>query len=315
MALAHPCYVLIGSEPVRRRHLLARLSGHAADVERFSAAKSGPLDVWQPSLLADPDRPLLRVVTEYPKWTPAQRKQFAAACAAPVPGICCVVLCDKLGAKDALRGAVPDEALISMEAPKPGEFADWCMRQARLAGAQMDSAAARKLVARAGERTEALASEIEKLTVASSGEPITEQLVGRLVAAEQQTSSWAWADAVIARDRRSAVAALAEAELAGQQPLALTGVLHGRLLNIAWVHAGVRAEQVAAKPYPFKLAAQAARSDWPKDRAVAALRALCELEAGLKGGCQLNAWTQLARFSAQTASTRSSPQKVSRSRR
>jgi hypothetical protein len=70
-------------------------------------------------------------------------------------------------------------------------------------------------------------------------------------------------------------------------------------LQLAWVHAGLSAEQAQVKPYPWKLAQASVRGGWDRDKVRQALLRLVALEAGLKGASTLPAWTQMAAFSAR----------------
>jgi len=299
MALQYPVMVLVGNDPVRRRQLLARLKAQAGDWQHVSAADVQPLDLLQPNLLCDPDRPLVRVLSNYPKWTAAQRKQLAKAAGSVPDGVAVVIVCDKLGDKDPIRGALAAEAIVESAAPQAGRYLPWIERQAELAGVSIQRDAAQELLRRVGERNEQLASELSKLAAASDGQPITVQLVGDLVAGTVEVKPWDWADAMIDGERAAAMRHLAACEQVGDQPLALTAVLHGRLINMAFAHAGLNAQTAGVKPYPWRIAQQAAHGAWPADRVKRALVQLVELEAGLRGGSMLPPATLIAWFTAR----------------
>lgn len=299
MALEHPLYVLVGSESVQRRYLLSRLKQQSGAWERIQAADSDPADLLQPSLLSNHESPLVRVLEGYSSWKPAQRKELAGAAQQLGEGLNVVVCVDRLGAKDPIRSAIPDEAIVSLDSPKRGQFPSWLMRQAKLNGTALDSRAAEEMVSRIGEDTEALYSEMIRL--GGLGEISLEQ-VQRLTPQAAGVQAWGWVDALAGREdgRRQ----LAECERSGLEPLMMLGALSKRLCLIAWTKLADR-ESAGASGYPWKLAQEAGRQ-WEREDLREALLLVAEAEKNLKGQSQLAGYTTLARLGRKLAQSPSS---------
>ena len=297
MALQSSCYVLVGNEPVRRRHLLERLRSQAGSWERVSATNTSPQEVLTGNLLSDPDSPLIRVVEDYTKWTAAQRKVLTKTLKDGItPGLCIVVLIDRLGAKDPIREAVTGDSLIQLEQPAKGRYASWVVRQARLSGVGIDNPAAELLVGLLGEDTEALASELSKLSLL--GDTATQEIIRSAVQGQPRSQIWGWIDALTTGRRREALVCLAACEVAEEAPIALLGALQNRLLGIAW--AGLMNQsQSGMKDYPWRQAQTALRSGWDHQRIQSALLSIIQLDGELKGLSNLDGYTQLARLSSQ----------------
>jgi DNA polymerase III delta subunit len=79
---------------------------------------------------------------------------------------------------------------------------EWLRKQASRAGADLDGSALTRLLARAGDDAQALASEVEKLGLWSRGEAITAELVDELCVLTADTPPWDLTDAL--GDRRQA---------------------------------------------------------------------------------------------------------------
>ena len=300
MALEQSLYVLVGSEPVRRRYLLDRLRAQAGSWETWSASEIAPEELLQGSLLLDPEAPLVRMLVDYPKWSAAQRKAFVAGVGEleAGSGLCVVVAVDRLGAKDVLHGAVGEGSLIQIEQPARGRYADWVSRQAQIAGVGLPGGWNERLVEMVGENTEALAAEIDKAALLAQDGKISSEDLGAIVSPQAQSAVWVWADALMEGKREVALRALGKCEAAEDAPLALLGALWNKVLGIAW---GLQLDQAASgmKDYPWRKTQELIRSGWNGERARQALIQLAQLEAGLKGASGLDGYTQLARLSAQ----------------
>lgn len=294
-------YAVLGSEPVARRAALDRLRTQAGEWQELKAGQHEPEQILTPSLLADPDHPSVRVISDYTAWSPAQRKRAARLLEEPAPGVCLVVVAPKLGAKDPLRTAlVCDDQIISAETPAEGRFPNWVQAHAQALGARCDSTAAQRLVELVGENTQSLGTEIDKLVRCTNGEMIDADLVSRLVwPAKRDHSAWAWCDAIMHRDLGKALQELELLEQADGAPLALTGLLLGRLSTTAWAALGAQAASVGVKPYPWRIAQDAVRAGWDAPRLAWALELAAEADAGLRGGSALDPWATLSALCVQ----------------
>lgn len=292
-------YAIIGSEPVAIKQALGQLRAEAGAWEEHDAAAVKPPELCSPSLLTDPERPLVRVLSNYPAWGQSQRKQFAELVEELPPGLCVVVLLKQLGVKDPLREVLGQGQLIEAIAPRRGGYARWLQRHADRRGIRLQAQAAERLVELVGEDTAALASELDKLhAVASDGE-ITSDLVQQLVGRQSEVAAWGWVEAMMRGDVPQALRELAELERCEAEPLQLTGALTSRLLTIAWVQLGLSAEQAQVKPYAWRKAREAVEGRWDRARIRLALRRLAALEEQLKGASALPAQALLVAFTAR----------------
>ncbi len=296
-------YVIAGEEPAGRRQALAKLRARSGDWEHVSLATAGPEALMAPTLLSSPDRPVVRVAEDYPKWKPAQRKALAKIAAQPSPGVAAVILVKSLGAKDPLAQALPAARVISLKAPAAGGHAAWLESLAARDGVTLEPGAAAEIVSRAGESTSLLACELDKLAACAGGGPVTVDLARGLVAVTPAAQAgWGWTDMIIAGRRQEAFRLMGGLEAQGESPLALTAVLAGRLALIAWVHLGVSAEQAGAKPYPWKLAVQAAKGGWGPGRVAEAIAATGACERAIKGASHLPPWAEAGRLAVTLTS-------------
>ncbi len=106
---------------------------------------------------------------------------------------------------DAVRKAGGD---VSTEATvKPWELPRWVVAQAREVGLQLDSDAARTLVAHVGERQQRLLRELEKLALSrGSGSQIQASEVEAETAPSAERRAWSLADALVGGDAATALA-------------------------------------------------------------------------------------------------------------
>ena len=293
MGLEYPIYVLVGSEPVQRRHMLSRLREQSGSWERVQAESIGPAELLQPSLFANAESPLVRVIEGYSSWKPAQRKQLAQSLDQLGQGLNLIVCVDRLGAKDPLRAALDDKAVVALPAPKRGGFEKWLANHARLSGVPLDKAAAAAMVANIGENTEALAAELARL--AGAFEKVDSQLIEKFTDKRHESQAWGFVDAVI--EGSSQGGQLAECEASNLEPLLLLGALSKRLCLISWVQIADQ-ESAGAADYSWRLARQAAKR-WPRERLTEALSQVAKAEQQMKGLSGLSGYTILARLQAE----------------
>lgn len=177
-------------------------------------------------------------------------------------------------------------------APKPWELPRWVADRAREEGLQLDSEAAKTLVALAGPGQQRLAREVEKLALAvhPAGRAGVED-VERIAAADSAPQAYELADALAAGDLGAAMALAEELESHGERPARLMFPVVRRLRDVhraaALLESGVPEQQAAqALKAPPWLAKRTVSRAKKADRA-ALERALCvmaELEIELRGG-------------------------------
>jgi len=153
----------------------------------------------------------------------------------------------------------------------------WVRDQVKARDGSIAPDATRELVSVVGPDCWRMRNEIEKLTLAAAGAPITVAMVRDLVAAASPEDIFGFVDAIGRGDRAAAVRILRELESSRADPLRLLGMIHRqlRLLVMAadLLDRGVPASQLAAElgVHPFvaqKIAQQARTSP------LAVLRAL-----------------------------------------
>ena len=135
---------------------------------------------------------------------------------------------------EAVRSAQGD---ISAEnSVKPWELPKWVTARAGELGIELDSEGARALIRHVGDRQQRLLRELEKLALGAGSDPSTPILVEasdveELTASSAERRAWTVADALVAGDRRAAVAAYLQLRNQGER---LPGLLY-------WISQRVRA--------------------------------------------------------------------------
>jgi DNA polymerase III delta subunit len=237
-----------------------------------------------------------------------QRAALLAAFDLVAPGNALVILdATPSGAKGPSQKRLVDAvtaaggAVRRYESPRRGALAGWIEAEARQLGLQLAPGAARALADRIGgvvdqndvERrhlTRIAALELDKLGLYRGDAPITADDVTALVAEAVPGSVWAFTDAVGER-RIPAALALLDRLLDGTPEPVLLAVLHRRvreLLELGDRLAGGERLPAAAKAmgiaseYRAKTLAAQARA-WTTDELAAAIDALVELDAMVKG--------------------------------
>ncbi len=203
---------------------------------------------------------------------------------------------------DALRSAVGEAGGETRElrAPKEGQMAAWVESRATERGVRLGPGAAQELAKRVGafvreadvdrRRMGQLAvAELDKLALYRPDAPVERADVETLVAEAVPASSWAFLDAVAARQARPASELLDQLLATSPEPV-LLAQLHRRLRELIDVadrlDAGMRLTEIARelKYKEFrarKLADQAAR--WSLGELTSALDGLLTLDAMVKG--------------------------------
>jgi DNA polymerase-3 subunit delta len=102
----------------------------------------------------------------------------------------------------AVRDAGGDVA--AEESVKPWELPKWVIARGHELGLQLDSDAARALIAQVGDRQQRLLRELEKLAISTGGGRIDGAQVEAQVAASAQRRAWSLADALVAGDAAAA---------------------------------------------------------------------------------------------------------------
>lgn len=177
--------------------------------------------------------------------------------------------------------------------PKPWEMPRWVVERAAGEGLQLDSEAAKALVAAIGERRPArLAREVEKLAIlAHPRDRLSADEVVRLVSAESTAGAYDLADALVDADRGGALRIAEALRASDERASRLLFPIVRRLREVhraaGLVEAGASERQVAkalgVSPYAAKrTAARARRAD--RDHLERALCAFADLEIEARAG-------------------------------
>lgn len=180
---------------------------------------------------------------------------------------------------------------------KPWELPKWVIARARDAGIQMDTEAARALVALVGDRQQRLLRELEKLALtAGPQDRIDAAAVEELAAPSAELRAWSLADALVSRDGVAAAASYLALRAQGERLSGLVYLMAQRVRlalevaqaldrgeSAAQVKRGLRMPSRAAD----RLIADAQRSG--EDHLRRALEEIADLEHSSRGGAGVNA--------------------------
>jgi DNA polymerase-3 subunit delta len=199
---------------------------------------------------------------------------------------------------DCVRRA--DGQIVAQMTVKPWELPKWVREQASRLGLELDSAAAKALVAHVGERQQRLLRELEKLALegdeGAGPRRIDAGEIEERAARSMQWRVYALADSLLAADSREATRMYMRLREQGERLSGLLYLMAGRLReglavavrlqageSVAEVKRSLRMPPRAAE----RFVADVARSD--PERLRAALRELAELELNSRGGAPLTA--------------------------
>lgn len=298
-----PSYLLSGEDAAKLSAAVARLrsraerEGGAGGLETFDSLGGGGPDAEAlagsiPALsLTAEHRYLLADGVE--RWKAPQVKAIAEGLAAAPPDLT-VVLIAHGAAPKGLAEAVAKTGgeAISYDPPRRRELPSWIVAAARERGFTLAPQAARILIARLGESTVRLGSELDRLALwAGDGGSVGVEDVEAMTSDTSERAGWALGDAIVARDPEAAVATADELLSQGE---AVTPMVYGMASRLRNAHsaasaleAGQAPGQVQAAlpmaPYPAKMLVQSVRGVDP-DELAGAIGAIADLEWWTRGG-------------------------------
>jgi DNA polymerase III subunit delta len=199
----------------------------------------------------------------------------------------------------ALRDAVERAGgqVVVQATVKPWELPKWARAQAARLGIELDSAAAKTLVAVVGERQQRLLRELEKLAL-ELGAParVSAQQIERRAARSAQLRAFSFADALLASEPREAVRLYLRLRQQGERFSGLSYLMASRLRDALDASVRLRSGESQAElrrglRMPARAAerfiADVARADPARLRD--AIVALADLELDTRGGSQWRA--------------------------
>jgi DNA polymerase III subunit delta len=232
------------------------------------------------------------------RWKDAEVAPVAAALAALEPDAVTVAFFareeGRFKAPAALAKAVEAAGgqVAAESAVKPRDLPRWVVQRAGELGLQLDTQAARALVAQVGDRQQRLLRELEKLALEhGDGARIGLEEVHESTAGSAERKLWSLADALVAGDRRAATRALLDLRQQGER---LPGLLYGMVRRLR--DALAIAEALAAGQSPAQVKKGLRMPSFAADRLVSdvsrrdveglrrALVAMADLELESRGG-------------------------------
>ena len=295
-----PVYLVCGDDDAKIDAWRARLRRRAEDergpggLEGFDARQSDPAEVAGSlaMLSFDPGTRYL-MVDDVAAWKAAQLSPLEDALK-DLPPETVLVLIARGKATKQLSKAVETAGgeVREYAAPKPWELPKWCVGHARELGLQLDSEAAKELVARVGTSQQRLSRELEKIGIAlHPSATVSAADIQRLSAADHAPGAYDLADALVSGDLKTTLALAEQLDEYGEPPGRLLFPIVRRLREVhqaaSLLAAGMPDAKVgeALKGPPWaakKTIAKAKKAD------VQTLeRAICvfaDLEVELRGG-------------------------------
>ena len=225
----------------------------------------------------------------------ADVEHLVAYLASPAPGAVLALVGAEIDAPSARAKAANKDGDVLADAVSTKELPRWLRDQFTAREVPADIEACKRLIALVGDDRRELATEVDRISTWSAGQPVTEDDIDKIVFARGETETFALTDAFGKRDLRVALAA-AEARFAhatdvNRELTMLTAILAThvrRLRDVQELEAqGVRPKDAAITMkrhafYVTKLYEQAA--NYSADELRQTLVGLSRLDHGLKGG-------------------------------
>ena len=189
---------------------------------------------------------------------------------------------------------------VKTEELKPSEFPQFVLSEARLLGSRMDQSAAVLLVQAVGQDLRALAAAVDQLTHDFPGETIGEQRVAQYFGGRAEAKSFVVADAAFAGRRLEALEELRWALDNGTASVLVTSAFAGSARGLAKFRAATArgrgmldvdiAREAGVPPWKVRTLREQAKG-WTDDGLVAAIRAVAQADADVKGAASDASYT------------------------
>lgn len=295
-----PIYLVCGDDDAKIDAWRARVRRRAEDdrgpggLETFDARAAEPEAVAAAlaTLSFDPGMRYV-LVDDVGAWKAAQLPPLEATLASmPPETVLVLIVRGKVlkGLTKAVEGAGGE--VREYKAPKPWEVPKWAAERARDLGLQLDSDAAKALVAQVGTGQQRLSRELEKIQLALHPNPhVTVDAVRALAARDTSPQVYDLADALVSGDLTATLRLAEELEGAGERPGRMMYPIVRRLREVhravVLIDQGMSDQQVSealkAPPWVVKRTLAKAKN---ADRTTLE-RAICvfaDLEVDMRGG-------------------------------
>jgi DNA polymerase-3 subunit delta len=227
------------------------------------------------------------------RWRAPQVGRIAEALGSPIDDLT-VVLVARGKVPKGLAEAVEKAGgeVLSFAAPGKRNLPGWVAEAARQRGLRLGRDAARALIARVGEGTVRLGTELDRIALwAEQGADLSVEEIEELTADSSERAGWTLGDAIVARDPREAVLA---ADALIEQGEAVTPLIYGMATRLRSAHlAAVGLEQgrpakqietsLPMAPYAAKMILRSVAGVAPAELADA-LGRIADLEWWTRGG-------------------------------
>ncbi len=229
----------VGERRTRLREIAEQQSG-AGGVEQFAGDDASPAAVAQAlnAMTFAVGRRFL-IVEGVERWKDAEvTAELAPVLASPPPDTTVAFFAREDGrqqAPKALHKAVQAAGgdIASERLLKGRDLPRWAAGEAQRLGIRLDGAAAQALVSHVGERQQRLLRELEKLALEyGPGAQIGVEEVEDSAAVSAERQVWGLVDAIVAGDRRAAVAGYIELRGQGEDPGGLIPRMASRLRDV-----------------------------------------------------------------------------------
>lgn len=305
----------VGERRTRLREIAEQQSG-AGGVEQFAGDDASPAAVAQAlnAMTFAVGRRFL-IVEGVERWKDAEvAAELAAVLVSPPPDTTVAFFAREDGRQQAPKalhkavqaagGDIAAERLL-----KGRDLPRWAAGEAQRLGIRLDGAAAQALVSHVGERQQRLLRELEKLALEyGPGAQIGVEQVEDSAAVSAERQVWGLVDAIVAGDRRAAVAGYIELRGQGEDPGGLIPRMAGRLRDVLAI-----AERLEAGASPSDIKSTLRMAPFAADRRIKearasdtetlrrAVEAMAGLELATRGASALQPDTEALRAIAAVA--------------
>jgi len=309
-AQIEPAYLITGTDEGKISAALARLraraeqEGGAGALEVFAAVAGASTGPDPDTLLASIPALSLTASRRYlladgvERWNAKRAAAVCEALAVLPPDVTIVFVAreqpPKLRVPKALADAVEEAGgkILTYEAPRARELPAWLVGEAARKGFELEPEAARLLVARMGESTVRLGTELDRLAVwAGEGGNVGLGDLEAMIADTSEEATWTLSDAIVDRDGATALAA---AERLIAQGESVTGLIYGVAKRLREAHLALGAleggrsardveRELPMHPYAAKMLLRRVRG-CSLEEIRAASCAIADLEWWTRGG-------------------------------
>ncbi|SET65216.1 DNA polymerase III, delta subunit [Salinibacillus kushneri] len=153
--------------------------------------------------------------------------------------------------------------VVKCDSPKEYELKSWIDMLAKDLNVHIEPEASQKLIEEVGTELMAVQKELEKFSLyVHEGEPITREIVEKLVSRHTESSAFKMIDALMKKDITEAISVFKDLTMRNEEPIALVAllasqirlILHCKLMKNKGYTKQQMDKQIKAHPYAIKMA-------------------------------------------------------------